>query len=149
MVMLLEVFQKQTPRTPQSVVGVLRTSAFDSTTTRGWQDEQGGARETRESTAGESGRPASFFELNPQESAYVELKVALSRSLQERRRRKKLTQEQLARLDQIESVARCQDGGRGIRPFPLICWFDPCLRSVRNPRRSSAPSACNLHGMAP
>jgi DNA-binding XRE family transcriptional regulator len=44
------------------------------------------------------GSADEFLELNPQESAYVELKLALSRSLQERRRRKKLTQEQLARL---------------------------------------------------
>jgi DNA-binding XRE family transcriptional regulator len=39
-----------------------------------------------------------FLDLTPEESAYVELKLALSRSLQERRRRKRLTQEQLARL---------------------------------------------------
>jgi DNA-binding XRE family transcriptional regulator len=44
------------------------------------------------------GSADEFLELNPQESAYVELKLALSRSLQERRRRKRLTQEQLARL---------------------------------------------------
>ena len=44
------------------------------------------------------GSAGEFLELNSQESAYVELKVALSRSLQERRRRKKLTQEQLARM---------------------------------------------------
>ena len=44
------------------------------------------------------GSADEFLELNPQESAYVELKLVLSRSLQERRRRKKLTQEQLARL---------------------------------------------------
>lgn len=34
----------------------------------------------------------------PNESAYVELKLALSRNLQERRRQQKLSQEQLARL---------------------------------------------------
>lgn len=39
-----------------------------------------------------------FLDLTPEESAYVELKLALSRSLQERRRRKRLTQEQLARI---------------------------------------------------
>ena len=44
------------------------------------------------------GSADEFLELNPQESAYVGLKLALSRTLQERRRRKKLTQEQLARL---------------------------------------------------
>jgi predicted XRE-type DNA-binding protein len=39
-----------------------------------------------------------FLDLSRHESAYVELKLALSRSLQERRRQKQLTQEQLARL---------------------------------------------------
>jgi predicted XRE-type DNA-binding protein len=39
-----------------------------------------------------------FLDLSPHESAYVELKLALSRSLQGRRRQKQLTQEQLARL---------------------------------------------------
>ena len=39
-----------------------------------------------------------FLDLTPEESAYVELKLALSRQLQERRRRKRLTQDQLARL---------------------------------------------------
>jgi len=39
-----------------------------------------------------------FHNLSPHESAYVELKLALSRSLQGRRRQKQLTQEQLARL---------------------------------------------------
>jgi DNA-binding XRE family transcriptional regulator len=44
------------------------------------------------------GSADEFLDLDPQESAYVELKLALSRSLQERRLRRKLTQEQLARL---------------------------------------------------
>jgi DNA-binding transcriptional regulator YiaG len=44
------------------------------------------------------GSADEFLELTPQESAYLELKLALSKSLQERRRQKKLTQEQFARL---------------------------------------------------
>jgi predicted XRE-type DNA-binding protein len=44
------------------------------------------------------GSADEFLGLTHQESAYVELKLALSRSVQERRRQKKLTQEQLARL---------------------------------------------------
>jgi predicted XRE-type DNA-binding protein len=44
------------------------------------------------------GSADEFLQLTPQESAYVELKLALSKHLQERRRQKKLTQEQLARL---------------------------------------------------
>jgi predicted XRE-type DNA-binding protein len=44
------------------------------------------------------GSTDEFLELTPQESAYLDLKLALSKSLQERRRQKKLTQEQLARM---------------------------------------------------
>ena len=44
------------------------------------------------------GTVAEFLQLSPEESAYIEMKLALSRNLQERRREKILTQEQLARL---------------------------------------------------
>jgi ribosome-binding protein aMBF1 (putative translation factor) len=44
------------------------------------------------------GSADEFLGLTPQESAYLDLKLALSKSLQERRRQKKLTQEQLARM---------------------------------------------------
>ena len=41
---------------------------------------------------------AEFLQLSPEESAYIEMKLALSKNLQERRKDKSLTQEQLARL---------------------------------------------------
>jgi DNA-binding XRE family transcriptional regulator len=44
------------------------------------------------------GSADEFLGLTPEESAYVELKLALSKNLQERRRRKGLTQVQLARI---------------------------------------------------
>ncbi len=44
------------------------------------------------------GNASEFLNLSPEEAAYVELKLALSRSLQETRREKNLTQEQLAHL---------------------------------------------------
>ena len=44
------------------------------------------------------GTVAEFLELSPQESSYLEMKLALSKNLQERRKDKSLTQEQLARL---------------------------------------------------
>lgn len=44
------------------------------------------------------GTAAEFLQLSPEESAYVEMKLALSKNLQQFRRQKKLTQEQLARL---------------------------------------------------
>ena len=44
------------------------------------------------------GTVAEFLQLTPEESAYIEMKLLLSRNLRERRMDKSLTQEQLARL---------------------------------------------------
>ncbi|MEK6755703.1 MAG: helix-turn-helix transcriptional regulator [Bacteroidota bacterium] len=44
------------------------------------------------------GTASEFLNLSPEETAYVELKLVLGKSLQETRRERKLTQEQLARL---------------------------------------------------
>ena len=44
------------------------------------------------------GTVAEFLQLSPEESAYIEMKLALSKNLQERRKGRSLTQEQLARL---------------------------------------------------
>ena len=59
-----------------------------------------------------TGSVAEFLNLSAEESAYVEMKLALSEKLRERRRRKKLTQAELARA--IESsqsrVAKMEAG---------------------------------------
>jgi len=44
------------------------------------------------------GNAAEFLNLSPGEAAYIELKLAFSRRLQERRKKKNLTQHQVARL---------------------------------------------------
>lgn len=44
------------------------------------------------------GTVREFLNLSPEETAYVELKLTLSKSLREYRREKKLTQEEVARL---------------------------------------------------
>ena len=57
------------------------------------------ARKKRlETTGWKVGTVEEFLQLSPEESAYIEMKLALSRNLQERRKDKSLTQEQLARL---------------------------------------------------
>ncbi|HSQ74494.1 MAG TPA: helix-turn-helix domain-containing protein [Bacteroidota bacterium] len=58
------------------------------------------------------GTAEEFLKLTAQESAYVELKLALSRRLQQRRRRKKLTQVQLATVlrSSQSRVARMEAG---------------------------------------
>ena len=44
------------------------------------------------------GSVEDFLDLSPEESAYIEMKLALSKKLRERRLRKKLTQTEFARL---------------------------------------------------
>jgi ribosome-binding protein aMBF1 (putative translation factor) len=44
------------------------------------------------------GTASNFLNLSPEETAYVEVKIALSKRLQETRRGKNLSQEQLAQL---------------------------------------------------
>jgi len=44
------------------------------------------------------GTTADFLRLSPEEARYIELKLALSEHLKKRRMRKKLTQEQLAKM---------------------------------------------------
>lgn len=59
-----------------------------------------------------TGSVAEFLDLSAEESAYIEMKFALSEKLRERRRRKKLTQAELAKA--IESsqsrVAKMEAG---------------------------------------
>ncbi len=51
-----------------------------------------------ESKGWKVGTPAEFLNLSPDESAYIELKLTLSRTLRERREKSALTQVELARL---------------------------------------------------
>ena len=59
-----------------------------------------------------TGSVAEFLKLSAEETAYIEMKLALSEKLRERRRRKRLTQAQLAKA--IESsqsrVAKMEAG---------------------------------------
>jgi len=55
-------------------------------------------KERLEAKGWKIGTTSDFLHLSPGEAAYVEMKLALSRSLQIRRRRRRLTQHQLARL---------------------------------------------------
>lgn len=55
-------------------------------------------RKRLEANGWKIGTPREFLNLSPEENAYVELKLALSRNLQEYRREKQLTQEDLARM---------------------------------------------------
>ncbi len=59
-----------------------------------------------------AGTVVEFLGLSAEESAYVEMKLALSEKLKERRRQKKLTQAQLARaIDSSQSrVAKMEAG---------------------------------------
>jgi DNA-binding XRE family transcriptional regulator len=58
------------------------------------------------------GSASEFLHLSPEEEAYVELKLKLSKNVQEYRKEKRLTQEALARLIQSSQsrVAKMESG---------------------------------------
>ena len=68
------------------------------------------------------GSTAEFLDLSAEESAYLEMKLALSEKLKESRIRKRLTQEQLA--DALESsqsrIAKMEAGDRTVSLDLLI-----------------------------
>ena len=68
------------------------------------------------------GTASDFLSLSSEESAYVELKLALSKSLQETRREKKLTQQQLAQLlkSSQSRVAKMESGDPSVSIDLLI-----------------------------
>ena len=55
-------------------------------------------RKRLEAKGWQVGTVKEFLKLSPEEAAYVEVKLALSKNLQEYRKGRKLTQEQVARL---------------------------------------------------
>jgi DNA-binding XRE family transcriptional regulator len=65
-----------------------------------------------ESQGWKIGTASEFLNLSTEEAAYVELKLALSQSLQQTRQEKKMTQEQLARLlkSSQSRVAKMESG---------------------------------------
>jgi DNA-binding XRE family transcriptional regulator len=69
-------------------------------------------RKRLESKGWKVGNTSDFLNLTPEEAAYVEVKLALSKRLQVTRREKKITQEQLARrLKSSQSrVAKMESG---------------------------------------
>ena len=68
------------------------------------------------------GTAEEFLDLSPEESAYIEMKLRLSESLRQRRRRRKLSQVELARI--IESsqsrVAKMEGGDPSVSIDLLI-----------------------------
>ncbi len=65
-----------------------------------------------EATGWRVGSTSEFLELSPEESAYLEMKLELSRTLQDRRKRKRLTQHELARIlkSSQSRVAKMESG---------------------------------------
>lgn len=79
-------------------------------------------REILESKGWKVGTVADFLELTSEESAYIELKLALSRQVRERRKKQSLTQEQLAkRMGSSQSrVAKIEAGDASVSVDLLI-----------------------------
>ena len=83
------------------------------------------------------GTVAEFLKLTPEESALIEIKLALSRKLRERRR-KRMTQAQLAQKTSFQPVARGQGGDGGqFRVNRLAGTCYPCYRRNGKGRRQS------------
>ena len=63
-----------------------------------------------------------FLELSPEESAYIEMKLRLSESLRRRRKRRKLSQVQLAKLIKSSQsrVAKMEGGDQSVSLDLLI-----------------------------
>ncbi len=69
-------------------------------------------RKKLESKGWKIGTTEEFLQLTPEESEYIEIKLNLSKSLKERRQRKNMTQEDLARLIKSSQsrVAKMESG---------------------------------------
>lgn len=68
------------------------------------------------------GSATEFLNLSPEEEAYVDLKLRLSKSLQEYRKEKKLTQEALARIlkSSQSRIAKMESGDPSVSLDILI-----------------------------
>jgi DNA-binding XRE family transcriptional regulator len=69
-------------------------------------------RERLEKKGWKIGSAEEFLDLSPEEAAYIELKLRLSRNLRRRRQNRKLTQDQLAKLIRSSQsrVAKMESG---------------------------------------
>lgn len=85
---------------------------FDSTTQYKIKIMNTAKRKRLQNKGWKFGHASDFLNLSPEEATYVEIKLALSKHLQETRREKKLSQEQLAqRLKSSQSrVAKMEAG---------------------------------------
>ena len=79
-------------------------------------------RNRLESKGWKIGSASEFLNLSPEEAAYVDLKLALSKSLQQTRQEKNMTQEQLARLlkSSQSRVAKMEGGDPSVSLDLLI-----------------------------
>ena len=68
------------------------------------------------------GRVNEFLDLSPEEAAYIELKLVLSRNLQRSRKQKRLTQHQLAKLTKSSQsrIAKMESGDPSVSLDLLI-----------------------------
>ena len=80
------------------------------------------------------GNVREFLSLSPEETEYVELKLTLSKNLQERRRSLKLTQHQMARLlkSSQSRIAKMEAGD----PSVSIDLLVRSLLTLRTPRKA-------------
>jgi DNA-binding XRE family transcriptional regulator len=89
-ILILEIFEKKTNKTPKSIINVCKQ--------RIKRYETDVKKEILESKGYKVGSVDEFLGLSKEESQYIELKLSLSQALAERRKKSKLTQAQLAKM---------------------------------------------------
>ena len=99
-ILILEVFEKKTNKTPKSIIDICkqRISRYEADV-RKWENKMDkGKKKDLESKGYKVGSVEEFLGLSPEESEYIELKLALSEALAKRRKKSNLTQAQLAKM---------------------------------------------------
>ena len=100
MILILDVFEKKTSKTPKSTIDVckqrIKTMKKISKDGKNKMDKR--KKKQLESKGYKVGTVEQFLDLSAEESEYIELKLALSEALAKRRKSSKLTQVQLAKI---------------------------------------------------
>lgn len=92
-----------------------------------------------------AGSADEFLELTPEESAYLEMKLVLGSSLRERRLKKRISQEELARLVKSSQsrVAKMEAGDPGVS---IDLLMKSLLALGASPKEvAKAISSCTSH----
>lgn len=99
-ILILEIFQKKTNKTPKSIIDICKKGSDPTTQLlKKVRNRMNKKKKTLlESKGYKVGSTEDFLGLSREASEYIELKIALSQALSKRRKTRHLTQAQLARM---------------------------------------------------